>query len=369
MTKELRRLADELCESRLVFALEGGYDLNALPACLGSVVLAMVDQQAGAKSPFSVPPRWLGQSLRESRMAIQNTRLAHRDLPMRLLEGYAAVMVPFGVPRSGPVRNVSPSTNVAVGISTVAQTPPTSGKRPVTTLAPPTKRRRRYPRKGPPPSPEKNSPAKHGGLGGSPHEEANTVVLCFSVQARQQISGEQTDKLQSMGAHFADEWHTGVTHVVANQLRRTERLMCAVCRGQKLVTVQWILASLRLQRWADERGYPLRDESMEASLGVTLPSALSRALVSPLLARRKVYIGNGVTGLARDAAKRVVSAAGGDLLASAPNETDDVIVIGTLCVDAKLNQNAVPCVCPQYSVELIFEGALTQELRWDRHRL
>jgi len=39
LTKALLAVADEVCEGRMVFVTEGGYDLKALADCLDAVIV------------------------------------------------------------------------------------------------------------------------------------------------------------------------------------------------------------------------------------------------------------------------------------------------------------------------------------------
>lgn len=105
LAAELRHVATELCSGRLLLALEGGYEARALRECLGEVVQALTDPEQlvggrdGAPDPFATPPPWLEPIAPTARRAIQAAREAHRLLPLRLMEGYSAVLRPFAAPR------------------------------------------------------------------------------------------------------------------------------------------------------------------------------------------------------------------------------------------------------------------------------
>ncbi|CAE8622806.1 unnamed protein product, partial [Polarella glacialis] len=98
-------VAESLCGGRLILALEGGYEPHALMACVAEVTTALMESPPSSgdaplrKEPFNCSPDWLGQPLRESRAAIHAARVAHRGLPLRLSEGYAAVLFPFAARR------------------------------------------------------------------------------------------------------------------------------------------------------------------------------------------------------------------------------------------------------------------------------
>jgi len=105
LAAELRHVATELCSGRLLLALEGGYEAKALRECLGEVVQALTDPEQlvgcrdGATDPFATPPPWLEPIAPIARSAIHAARVAHRGLPLRLMEGYSAVLRPFAAPR------------------------------------------------------------------------------------------------------------------------------------------------------------------------------------------------------------------------------------------------------------------------------
>lgn len=56
LAKFVRDLADELCEGKLVCALEGGYDLEVLPHCILSTLRVISDSDAGPSDPFGPSP-------------------------------------------------------------------------------------------------------------------------------------------------------------------------------------------------------------------------------------------------------------------------------------------------------------------------
>jgi acetoin utilization deacetylase AcuC-like enzyme len=53
MTMELRAVAAECCDGRMVLVTEGGYDLQALAACLDAVVETLAGRIGPAKWPTS----------------------------------------------------------------------------------------------------------------------------------------------------------------------------------------------------------------------------------------------------------------------------------------------------------------------------
>jgi len=144
LAAELRHVAAELCAGRLLLALEGGYEAKALRECLGEVVQALTDPEQlvggrdGTPEPFATPPPWLEPLAPTTRNAIHAARVAHKALPLRLMEGYSAVLRPFAAPRcslAGDPRVVSGAelsiTGIAGGTAPPARRVPSRGQTPL----------------------------------------------------------------------------------------------------------------------------------------------------------------------------------------------------------------------------------------------
>lgn len=56
LVQEIMALADELCDGRLVCALEGGYHLDVLPHCVLSTLRALSESPTGVSDPFGPAP-------------------------------------------------------------------------------------------------------------------------------------------------------------------------------------------------------------------------------------------------------------------------------------------------------------------------
>jgi acetoin utilization deacetylase AcuC-like enzyme len=73
LTRQLVELADTCCEGRAVFVTEGGYDLEALAACLQSTIVEL-SRAPGSTAPSPIPP--LSAATDRSRAAIAAVRAA-----------------------------------------------------------------------------------------------------------------------------------------------------------------------------------------------------------------------------------------------------------------------------------------------------
>jgi len=64
VTEMIKKLAEKVCDGKLVIVLEGGYDLDALPQCILTTVskLAGIDK---IKEPYTPPKQELSDYIRE----------------------------------------------------------------------------------------------------------------------------------------------------------------------------------------------------------------------------------------------------------------------------------------------------------------
>lgn len=103
LARLLSGMAQKLCQGRLLLALEGGYDSAALASSVGSVAATMLDAMDADASNSSKTLQSLAQEcqlprsepLPASMKAIWATRMAHQSLPLRLMDGCSAALVPF----------------------------------------------------------------------------------------------------------------------------------------------------------------------------------------------------------------------------------------------------------------------------------
>lgn len=214
------------------------------------------------------------------------------------------------------------------------------------------------------------------------------IILCFSEFDKGCLSASQKAALATAlqkipGSSWTSEWRNDVTHVVMNSLRRTLRLLCGVCRGQHLVTLDWVHANIASGLWADEAAYWPSNGSLEPCAAHGLPGAIVSARKRPMLQGMQVFVAPPFRRTRSDsatwtddkycAAVQVVLAAGGfvlphDVAACDPN----TILISPQHLSrppAIVGQKAHPIHLQVYSPELLFEGALTQQLDWEKHKL
>ena len=174
------------------------------------------------------------------------------------------------------------------------------------------------------------------------------------------------------------------THLVAKNLTRTEKMLCAIARGLEIVAPSWIRDMARHKRVIDAAPHALVDRAKEAQWGIELAAVLARSRAAPgaLLKGHHFYLTKSVQP-ARDVLRRVIAAAGGASTAvstSLPARTvlDDPEHhhVVSCRADAKA-LSALQTQCAKtggtlvaYTPELVLASVLRQELALEpAHRL
>lgn len=113
-----------------------------------------------------------------------------------------------------------------------------------------------------------------------------TFILAFtgSKPSEKQIKG-----IKSLGGSIADKV-SACTHLIANKVTRTEKMLLAVSMGIPILTMGWIDASLEAGHFIAPESYALQDESSEKQHGYRLAQSLERSRSKKLLAGWHVYV-------------------------------------------------------------------------------
>ncbi|CAK0910659.1 unnamed protein product, partial [Prorocentrum cordatum] len=219
------------------------------------------------------------------------------------------------------------------------------------------------------------------------------IVLWFSRATREWITPARERSLKELGAGISDQDDgRDATHVVVGrELRRTMRVMCAICRGQYVVGDDWLRASIRAKRWADPLEHLPRSLSRrmagslegaragalepEEAVRAAVSAAIGRARARPLLAGCSVYVFPSVQ--ARAAVQRLVEVAGGASL-QAPPSAEAAGTSGEAARPALFllgteadSRAAAASGLPLFQAGLLFEAAMSQQLNLQSpvHRL
>jgi len=195
--------------------------------------------------------------------------------------------------------------------------------------------------------------------------EKNIIIAVLSTAVKKALSQKQRGHLEKMGVELLsdnDEIRAlNATHVIVpkEELPRTLRVMCAICRGQHVVHSRWLRSCLREGKCVDEAGHEPQASCQQ------LTQALGLARSRPLLDNRSVYVFPSIPQ--RTALQMITRAAGGKVLSkrptSAQNLDQGVLLIGTI------NDLRAAGACKLHTPELLFEAAMTQQLREECHRV
>eukprot|EP00747_Dinoflagellata_sp_TGD_P180825 gnl/TRDRNA2_/TRDRNA2_33922_c0_seq1.p1 gnl/TRDRNA2_/TRDRNA2_33922_c0~~gnl/TRDRNA2_/TRDRNA2_33922_c0_seq1.p1 ORF type:complete len:661 (-),score=107.08 gnl/TRDRNA2_/TRDRNA2_33922_c0_seq1:80-2062(-) len=193
------------------------------------------------------------------------------------------------------------------------------------------------------------------------------VVLSLSEGANRDLAGAERDGLRQLGAGFCEEKDAATaTHVVINgPLRRTKRVMCAICRGQRLVGLSWLRASLRAGRWVEEKSYvPEEPETWKVDGLEMLDVRLRRARTNLLLRGYHVRILPSVSDFERAVVAEVVAAAGAKIFEEeAPAGQPLLLITGTSDHPvATTGTNKGMTTLPICTPDEIFQAAIEQKL-------
>ncbi|KAE8218360.1 hypothetical protein CF319_g7751 [Tilletia indica] len=191
------------------------------------------------------------------------------------------------------------------------------------------------------------------------------------------VSDADLKLLKTLGAHRTEDMFKA-THLVAAGLSRTEKMLCAIARGNVMIVDQaWLQMSIRKKALQEEANFPIQDPKNERKYKVKLEDALERSRAKPgkLLRKHEFYMTRNVKP-ASDVLRKVIIAAGGSAPAVLPNvqklEEDRAHMHLISCEeDRGLWKDFAKERDPVrvYEAELIIAGVLKQQMDWDQHRL
>lgn len=160
------------------------------------------------------------------------------------------------------------------------------------------------------------------------------------------------------------------THLLAAQLVRTEKFLCALSGSPFILTDKWATASAAAKKLFPEKDFILRDKAGEKKYNVDLAKSLKRAKESggKLLEGKTFYITPRVK-IDVKLLRNVIIANGGQVGNSAPTArilgaNPDRYIIS--CVeDISIWRPISSQNFPIYTQELVLNGALRQEVEFD----
>jgi len=191
------------------------------------------------------------------------------------------------------------------------------------------------------------------------------------------VSDADVKLLRTLGANRTEDMFKA-THLVAAGLSRTEKMLCAIARGDVMIVDQaWLQMSVRKKALQEEANFPIQDPKSERKYGIKLEEALERSRAKPakLLRKHEFYMTRNVKPAA-EVLRKVILAAGGSAPNALPNieklEEDRTHMHLISCEEDRAlwkdfakDKNPVRV----YEAELIIAGVLKQHMDWESHRL
>ncbi|KAK7057115.1 hypothetical protein R3P38DRAFT_1161363 [Favolaschia claudopus] len=158
------------------------------------------------------------------------------------------------------------------------------------------------------------------------------------------------------------------THLVAQNLIRTEKLLCALASGAFILSDKWAIESAEANKLLPESNYILRDKTNEKKWNFRLADAIERVKeVRGKLFEGKTFYVTSKVSIDRKLLKTVVGAQGGKVMTSNPtirvlNSAPYRYVIS--CPEDVSLWRSLTKHHTIYSQELLLSAALTQQIDW-----
>ncbi|KAK7677912.1 hypothetical protein QCA50_019102 [Cerrena zonata] len=204
--------------------------------------------------------------------------------------------------------------------------------------------------------------------GGKLNKKDPSSIVIMTTQVR--FTDDVKRSMTRLGVSFTTN-PSECTHLVAKNLVRTEKFLCAMTNAPIVVTDKWIEMCASTHQLLIEDDCLLSDPANEKKLGVNLKDALERAEKNKgkLFSGMTFYITSKIP-VGTKLLKNVITAGGGKVGTGTPTvrilkANSDRHVIS--CPDDKaVWRPLAEAGYPVYNQELILTGMLKQEIEWDK---
>ncbi|KZT63813.1 hypothetical protein DAEQUDRAFT_770249 [Daedalea quercina L-15889] len=205
--------------------------------------------------------------------------------------------------------------------------------------------------------------------GGSSSRSQDIRIMTTQIT----VSDEVTKFLKKLGVQTTTK-PAECTHLVARNLVRTEKFLCAMAHAPHVLNEKWLLASYSAKALLPEDRFVLKDPANEDKFGFRLAEALRRAAAHTrgggggLFAGHAFYVTPHVP-VDSKLLKNVVTACGGQFLTQTP--TVRVLAghayrhVVSAPADRSIWRPLVQAGHRVYNQELILTSALKQEVDWE----
>ncbi|KAI7863200.1 BRCT domain-containing protein [Spinellus fusiger] len=173
------------------------------------------------------------------------------------------------------------------------------------------------------------------------------------------IDNEDAAKLRAMGSSTTENILQATHLIVAKEMVKTTKLLCAINLGLFVVSLSWLTDSLKVESWKPETDYPVIDSEAESKFKFNLYKSIELARQRKASNERPWLYGYTfyIPGSRKETLKPVVETAGGKLASRKPLPQDNILV---------LSENQDPTLITQgldiYLPDVVTTGALRQQL-------
>ncbi|THH15096.1 hypothetical protein EW146_g5335 [Bondarzewia mesenterica] len=198
--------------------------------------------------------------------------------------------------------------------------------------------------------------------------DASVRVLTTQIQLGDELEIDQG--LIKLGAKMATR-PAECTHLVVKNLGRTEKFLCAMAAAPYVVTEKWVIASIAAKQLLPPDKYLLVDVENEKKYGFKLSDAIRGAKENGgRLFADMVFFVTPKVAVDKKLLSNVVAAHGGQIRTQTPtvrvlNSKSKRFVVSCpedVSIWRPLSQGGYKI----FSQELLLNGALTQQLLWDK---
>lgn len=153
--------------------------------------------------------------------------------------------------------------------------------------------------------------------------------------------------------------------LVTDQIKRTEKLLCAVAKGVPVVSPSWLQESKKSGSFLDPWQFVINDADREKQWDFSLIKTLQSAKKQPLLKGLKIHVTPKVKP-PPELFQQVIESAGGEYLKSLPKKSEEGLLVISCpenkSLHAKLKRAGIPIMDKEFILTGLLQFKLDYEL-------
>jgi hypothetical protein len=155
------------------------------------------------------------------------------------------------------------------------------------------------------------------------------------------------------------------TVLVTDQIKRTEKLLCAVARGVPVVSISWLHQSKKSGSFLDPWQFIIQDTEKEKQWECNLVKTLQSARKQPLLKGLTIHVTKKVKP-PPELFQQVIESGGGVYIKSLPKQSQEGLLVISCPEDksshSKLKKAGIPILDKEFILTGLFQRKLDYEL-------